>query len=127
MMGKKKKRRKTSAPEVEEKPSAPDWSSIYDPRVKLPESGGESDKLVFNAECTEFADKLNYDKHNQYITGMFHDMVEEGITDASAITMAMLKDQAPNCPWDDQAKWTELMEGLHGQLLAAVQEYAARF
>lgn len=125
MMGKKKKRKKSSS--TTEKPSPPDWSKVYDPRVKMPEAGGESAKMVFNTECTEFADKLNYDKHNEYITGMFHDMVEEGITDSGAITLTMLKEQAPNCPWDDQSKWTELMKGLYEQLLAAVQEYAASF
>lgn len=135
---KKKKKKEVETPETPEAPEtlevpdwskmpeAPQWSKLHDPRVQMPEAGGDSEKFVFNAECTEFANNLNYDKHNEYITGMFHDMVEDGVRDAASITRAMLKDQAPNCPWDDQTKWTDLMKGLWTQLYAAVAEYAAQ-
>ena len=127
MSKKKKKKSKSSAAKTPDAPEVPDWSAIDDPRVKMPEAGGESEKLVFNAECTEFAGKLNFDKHNEYITGVFHDMVENGVTDADAITLAMLKDQAPNCPWNNEPKWSDLMRGLYEQLNSAVSEYAAGF
>lgn len=138
VMSSKKKKKKTKkkeaetpelleAPDWSKMPEAPEWSKLDDPRIQMPEPGGDSEKLVFNAECTEFADKLNFDKHNEYITGMFHDMVEDGVRDAASITRAMLKDQAPNCPWEGSpAEWTDLMKGLWTQLYAAVGEYAAQ-
>lgn len=125
-MKKKKKKKKPSETTDETHEAAPNWSQIYDPRVVI-EGGGESGKMILDSECVQFAEKLNYDAHNQYITGMFHTLVEGGTKDANAITMAILRDQAPNCPWDNHAKWTELMSGIHEQLSAAVGEYAANF
>lgn len=127
-MKKKKKKKKTSDDTTDETTpeAAPNWSEVYDPRIVV-EGGGESAKMVLDSECAQFAEKLNYDAHNQYITGMFHDMVGEGVNEPAEITRAMLKDQAPNCPWDDQTKWTDLMKGLWTQLYAAVGEYAAGF
>lgn len=135
MSRKKKKKKASDKPTVSEPESGettvppefrPNWSEVYDLRIPV-EGGGESERLVFNAECTEFAEKLNYDAHNEYITAMFHDLVEGGMQDVSEITMAMLKDQAPNCPWDDPPRWTDLMTALFGQLKGAVGEYAADF
>lgn len=127
MKKKKKKKRPASETTDETTPeAAPNWSEVYDPRVAV-ESGGESAKMVLDSECVQFAEKLNYDAHNQYISGMFHTLVESGTKDANAITMAILRDQAPNCPWDDHSKWTELMSGIHEQLSGAIGEYAAGF
>ena len=118
--GKKKKRKKrppTPTPDVEGKI---DWKP---PRLEHSEEGGE--KLIFDEECAAFADKLNYDKHNAYITGMFHSQTQAGNTNARDIVMAMLEDQAGQCPWGDPAEYTELMLDISNQLLAAVQKYAA--
>lgn len=83
-------------------------------------------KMVFDQSCQAFADKLNADAHNTYITGAFHTLVKSGVKSAQEITVAMLRDQAPQCPWDDASKYTDLMRGVHDQLLAAVQEYGAQ-
>jgi len=82
-----------------------------------------ADKLVFDEACQAFADKLNMDAHNTYITGMFHTAIKQGVTSAEEIVQAMLVDQAPQCPWADPASYTPLMKGVYDQLLSAVREY----
>lgn len=124
MKGKKKKK---SESEAGGKTQFPDW-------VEKPSGGGIGDleispdgqaKMVFDQSCQAFADKLNADAHNTYITGAFHTLVDSGVKNAEEIVQAMLRDQAPQCPWDDASKYTQLMAGVHDQLLAAVREYAA--
>lgn len=124
ILGGKKKRRKKATPPTptpEEEEEHISWRSS---RLEHSEDGKE--RLPFDEECQAFADKLNYDKHNIYITGMFHSEVQGGNTSARSIVMEMLKDQAPDCPWDDPGAYTELMADIQEQLLAAVQRYAEK-
>lgn len=83
-------------------------------------------KMVFDESCQAFADKLNADAHNTYITGAFHAMVDAGVKNAEEIVQAMLRDQASQCPWDKPDSYTDLMRGVHDQLLEAVRGYAAQ-
>ena len=117
--GKKKKRKKKPAITPDDEAQLK-W---IPPHLEHSEEGSE--KLTFDEECDAFADKLNYDKHNAYVTGMFHSQIQSGNTNARDIVMAMLKDQAGKCPWDEPAEYTELMNAIADQLLKAVQQYAA--
>lgn len=123
----KKKKKKTTASESEADMEFPRWvekagGGIGD--LELAPDG--QDKMVFDESCQAFADKLNVDAHNTYITGVFHTLVKSGVKSAEEIVQAMLRDQAPQCPWDDPERYTELMVGVHDQLLAAVGEYGSQ-
>lgn len=80
-------------------------------------------KMIFDESCQAFADKLNADAHNTYITGSFHTLVKSGVNSADEIVAAMLRDQAPQCPWEEPASYTDLMRGVYDQLIAAVRGY----
>lgn len=128
---KKKKKKKAAAgegeipEEGEEGAAFPQWTEVGEGSIPGGlETGPEgSNKLVFDEACQAFADKLNMDAHNTYITGMFHAAIKQGVTSAEEIVMGMLNDQAPQCPWADPAAYTPLMKGVSDQLLAAVREY----
>jgi len=143
---KKKKKKKSGASTPSDSaggssdPSSPDfrpnWNEIFRPDTVVLKSSWDqmfnegqapNAKMVFNADCTDFAAPVADEEHNQYITMMFHHLVEAGSRDLDEISLAILKDQAPNCPWDDPSMWTELMTGVYGQLRQGVAEYAASF
>ena len=133
-LGKKKKKKKAAENgvpgevengEEEEEITFPKWTEVGGGHIPggMEEGAEGSNKMVFDDECRAFAEKINMDAHNTYITSMFHQGIKQGATDAGQIVMAMLADQAPHCPWGDPAQYTELMKGVHDQLLAAVREY----
>ena len=117
-LGKKKKKKKSDS-------QFPQWAQKLEGGIGDLEIGPDGQaKLAFDESCQAFADKLNADAHNTYLTGSFHTLVDSGVKNAEEIVGAMLRDQAPQCPWDDDSKYTELMAGVHSQLLEAVRGYA---
>ncbi len=120
-LGKKKKKKTAANGKIE----FPNWTQVGGGSIPGIEEGPDgSDKMVFDQACSAFAQKINMDKHNTYITGMFHAAVEQGATSAQQIALAMLMDQASQCPWAEPASYTPLMRAVYDQLLAAVAEYA---
>lgn len=85
--------------------------------------GGSDEKIKFDDECREIINKLSFEKHNQWITNRYFDFRKEGMEDADAITLRLLKEQSEQCPWDDQSQWTSLMSELYAQLRDGVATY----
>lgn len=118
----------------------PNWNEIHRPETVLLKSGWDqwleenpqaaNAKMVFSEDCSEFVQEISPDEHNNYITMMFHHLVENmphHDLSIDNIAMAIIKDQAPNCPWGEKSAWTELMTGVYDQLRQGVAEYAASF
>lgn len=123
----KKKKKKKAEAEEEGELSFPRWVEKAGGGIGDLEIGPDGQaKMVFDESCQAFADKLNADAHNTYITGVFHTLVKSGVKSAEEIVQAMLRDQAPQCPWDNPENYTELMSGVHDQLLDAVREYGTQ-
>ncbi len=139
-----KKKKKSGKSENTTDPTKPDfrpnWNEIHRPETVLLKSGWDqwleenpqapNAKMVFSEACSEFAQEINPDEHKNYITMMFHHLVENmphSNLSVDNIAMAIIKDQAPNCPWDEKSAWTELMTGVYDQLRQGVAEYAASF
>lgn len=125
-LSKKKKKSESGTGSKSNGRKFPDWAESGEGFGELEISPDGSAKLVFDESCQSFADKLSADKHNTYITGAFHTMADAGVRSAEQMVQAMLRDQAPQCPWDNPEQYTDLMRGVHDQLLAAVREYAAQ-
>lgn len=123
--GRKDKDKKGAEPSPEPAP-AEDPTTIagaLDPNL-LP--GGTSATLVFDEECTGFAEKINLAEHNSYITARYHQLYAEGMEDLEELTLQLLREQAEHCPWDEPEKWTPLMQGIYDQLLTGVKGYHAQ-
>lgn len=85
--------------------------------------GGDAEKLEFDAECNEIINKLNFGKHNEWLTNRYLAIRDSGVNSPDEIAIALLKEQSEQCPWDDQSQWTTLMSDLFGQLRDAVSVY----
>ncbi len=123
--GKKKKKKKKEVDEEEEM-EFPQWIETAEGEAigGLEVSPEGQAKMVFDEACQAFADRLNADAHNTYLTGSFHTLYKSGVKSAEQIVQAMLRDQAKQCPWDNPEAYTPLMKGVHDQLLAAIVEFA---
>ena len=124
--GKKKKKKKEVEEEMEEELEFPKWIETAEGEAigDLEVSPEGQAKMVFDEACQAFADRLNVDAHNTYLTGSFHTLYKSGVRNAEQIVQAMLRDQAPQCPWDNPEAYTPLMKGVHDQLLAAIADFA---
>ena len=117
MGGKKKKKKKSAGVDTAD-----------DIELNLGESwmrhgGGEDEQLEFDAECNVIINKLNFGKHNEWLTNRYLSMRQSGIEDPDQIALELLKEQSTQCPWDDQSQWTTLMADLFGQLRDSVAVY----
>jgi len=112
--GKKKKKKKVSSDAGPELNLGESW---------MRHGGGDAEKLEFDAECNEIINKLNFGKHNEWLTNRFLAIRGSGVENPDEIAVALLKEQSEQCPWDDQSQWTTLMADLFGQLRDAVSVY----
>jgi len=114
--GKKKKLKKPS--------EEPDRKYI---EVIVPTEYGEgtAEKLILDEECNAIAEKIDFHKHNTYITSRYHQLLKEGVlTTPEEISLQLLREQSTHCNWDaDRSQWTDLMRALYDQLFTAVKVY----
>ena len=118
--GKKKKRKPSTTNGVTKPGEEKKWVEVGIPSEY---GGGEGDRLVLDAECANIAQKIDFGKHNTWVTSRFHQIVAEGTVDPAIITLRLLQEQSEHCPWGDPSSWTPMMKELHDQLLVAVQTY----
>ena len=122
-----KKKKKKAAEEKEEKEIRfPKWIETAEGEAigGLETSPEGQATLVFDEACQAFADRLNADAHETYLTGSFHTLYKSGVRSGEQIVQTMLRDQASQCPWDNPEAYTPLMKGVHDQLLAAIVAFA---
>lgn len=115
-----KKKKKTSSPTNPNVDIGYTEDGFMDPNA-------QGTKLVLDDECMSIAHKINPENHNNYITNRFNQMISEGLSDPSNITLQLLAEQSEHCPWKEPEKWTPMMKGLFSQLNAAVTAYYEEF
>lgn len=83
----------------------------------------DSGKMTIDQECSRILASGDVNVHNEWITNRYEQMLAAGETNLEVISLNLLKEQSMHCPWDDNAKWTQLMEELYQQVYEAVNTY----
>lgn len=82
------------------------------------------DKLILDAECSKILNRLEFNAADLWITTRAQELISGGLTNATELTVRLLEEQAPHCPWNDESKWTPFMEAIYDQLHEAVKEWS---
>lgn len=124
-MGKKKKPASPEAKKVEEEKREPTMHPFFDfdKIQKKPKSEGGSEKLVLSANCSGVAGPLDEAEHDSWLTTRYFELLAAG-NGLPEITMQLLREQSPHCPWDDDpGNWTQFMRELYEQLFKGVVSF----
>jgi len=82
------------------------------------------DKLVLDSECNKIKNILDFGSADFWITSRAQEIIAHGANTPEEISLSLLEEQAPHCPWRNEPKWTEFMRSIYEQLLSAVIEWS---